>query len=460
MDEIRPQPGPQEDFLASHADIAIAGGAYFGGKTYGELLDVLYDIGNPRMRAVYFRREMPMITAPGGLWEDACELYRRVGATFVTSPQHVVRFPSGATVTFSHMQHEDDRFNWDGAQVPLIYFDQLEQFTEKQFWHLALGRNRSSSGVVPRVRGTCNPLPDMWLSKLLQWWWDPETGYAIKERSGIIRYFLRVDNTLHWGDSPEELRAMFPGIPAEEFLPLSFTFIPSTLEDNPIGVAMNPAYAARMQNFSHVERERGRYGNWKIKDISGDGLIKMEWWIDKFIEQDVWAAMQPRLKEDWTWKRGWDLAAGDSKGADFTVGALIGKNKKDGRRLIVDLKRGRLSPLVRNEMIRNTIIADQALECINYIWRPTMNTDMHRSVGQAIAGLPHQFVQERGSKLFRAQSWSPQVEAGNYYLVRAEWNSVLIEEGAQFDGEPSTATKKDDIVDAVCLADRQHTIAE
>jgi hypothetical protein len=37
--ELRPQPGPQEMFLSTPADIAIYGGAAGGGKSFGILLE-------------------------------------------------------------------------------------------------------------------------------------------------------------------------------------------------------------------------------------------------------------------------------------------------------------------------------------------------------------------------------------------------------------------------------------
>ena len=454
MNEIRPQSGPQENFLSSSADIVIAGGAYFGGKTYGLLLDPLRDIADAGMRAVFFRRETPQITAPGGLWEDARELYRLVGAEFVASPQHKVTFPSGATITFSHMQHEDDRYNWDGAAIPLIYFDQLEQFTERQFWHLALGRNRSGSGVGARVRATCNPFPKMWLSKLLTWWWDEKTGYAIQERSGVIRYFVRLDNTLHWSDSREELREKLPDIPDDEFLPISLTFIPSTLDDNPIGVKRNPHYAASLQALPFVERERGRKGNWLIEDITGDGLIHAEWWKDKIISKQVWELMD---KKEFSFKRGWDTAGGETKGADYTVGALIARHQ-DGRRFVVDIARGKWSPNTRDVMMKSVLKSDQERygPVPHYAWKSRTN-DMNRSV---LAAMDYAItlIPEKGSKLDRAKAFfAPAVEAGNYYLVEGEWNAEFIMECARFTGEDSSETRKDDQVDAVVLADKMHT---
>lgn len=452
METIAPQPGPQWEFLASTADIAIAGGQYFGGKTFGLLLDPIRDAHDPGMRAVYFRRETPMITAPGGLWDEARGLYRKLGASFVTSPSHKVTFPSGATITFSHMQYETDRYNWDGAQIPLIYFDQLEQFTEKQFWHLALARNRSSSGIVARVRASCNPLPDMWLSQLLQWWWDPETGYAIPERSGVIRYFQRLDDKIFWGDSKEDLREQLGDITEAEFLPISLTFIPSGLEDNPIGVKMNPQYAARLNSLPLVERERGRKGNWKIQDITGDGLIRAELWQGKIISRKTWELMD---KSQLTFARGWDPAGGESKSADYSAGVQVAVHR-DGRRFVVDVVRGKWSPKRRAEIMKAVLVADIEISCPAYAWK-SRTPDTNAAIMQAL-DYHIVLVSERGSKLERAKaSVYPQTEAGNYYLVEASWNAAFILEAASFTGEESTETRKDDQMDGWTLADKKVT---
>jgi hypothetical protein len=53
---IRPQPGPQERFLSTPADIAIAGGAAGGGKTWSLLLEPIRHSGNGKFGAVIFRR--------------------------------------------------------------------------------------------------------------------------------------------------------------------------------------------------------------------------------------------------------------------------------------------------------------------------------------------------------------------------------------------------------------------
>ena len=67
--KIKPQPGPQEEFLTSEADIVIFGGAAYGGKTFGLLIESLRYVDDSRYNGVIFRRESPQITSGGGLWD-------------------------------------------------------------------------------------------------------------------------------------------------------------------------------------------------------------------------------------------------------------------------------------------------------------------------------------------------------------------------------------------------------
>lgn len=461
MPEIRFQEGPQEQFLRSKADIAIIGGANDGGKTFGLLMDSIYYKDNPGYEAVYFRRITSEITNAGGLWREARKIFHNV--EWRESPRMQVKFRSGASLTFSHMEHPSDRFSWDGAQIAGLYFDQLESFEEEQFWHL-VGRNRSTSGVKPFVRASMNPPggqqpEDHWLAKFLQWWWDKETGYFIEERNAKLRWFARDPNsdTIHWANTPEELSSFTDSKTGEPVPPKSVTFIFASVYDNKAALALDPGRLTNLLQLPFVERERRLRGNMKIQDITGDGLIKPEWWKRKMISPEVWRAIQERLLTDYTWRRGWDLAAGDSAGADYTVGVLVGKHRTENKRIIANVVRGKWTPGARNEMLKATIKSDEKFDAMSYIWKPTMNNDMTKSVTSALAGLPYQLILERGSKLYRAQSFSAQVEAGTYFMVEAEWNTAAISEYGQFTGEPSDATRKDDITDATSLADKMAT---
>src|SRR4029077_9839556 len=79
---------------------------------------------------------------------------------------------------FSHLQLATSVYDWQGAQITLICFDELAHFTAHQFFYL-LSRNRSTCGIKPYIRATCNPDADSWVAEFLAWWIDPETGFPI-----------------------------------------------------------------------------------------------------------------------------------------------------------------------------------------------------------------------------------------------------------------------------------------
>lgn len=92
------------------------------------------------------------------------------------------QFPKGAKVYFRHLERDDSVFSWQGSEICLLEFDELTHFSEQFFYMLS--RNQSTCGVKPYVRARRNPDSDSWVAKFIQWWWDPDTGYAIPERSG------------------------------------------------------------------------------------------------------------------------------------------------------------------------------------------------------------------------------------------------------------------------------------
>src|SRR4051812_4845056 len=200
---VAPQPGPQTAFLASRADIAIYGGAAGGGKSWALLLEPLRHVGVADFGAVFFRRSTVQIRNEGGLWDESAKLYPHVGAR-AREQALEWRFPSGASVSFGHLEHERNVYDWQGSQISLIGFDELTHFSARQFFYM-LSRNRSMCGVRPYVRATCNPDADSWVAKLIGWWIDQETGLPIPERSGVLRWFARVGEELVWADRPEEI---------------------------------------------------------------------------------------------------------------------------------------------------------------------------------------------------------------------------------------------------------------
>ena len=429
---IRPQPGPQEQFLSSSADIAIYGGSAGGGKTWALLLEPLRHVSNPDFGCVTFRRTTVQVRNEGGLWDESEKLYPLINAK---PSEHVLewQFPSGATLSFSHLEHDKTVQNWQGSQIPLICFDELTHFSAKQFWHM-LSRNRSMCGVRPYVRATCNPDADSWVAKFIAWWIDQETGLAIPERAGVLRWFVRIGDMIVWGDSPEDLAHHTAPDENGEQKPIpakSVTFIPAKLTDNKALMAADPSYMANLMALPTVERERLLGGNWKIRPAAGL-LFRREWC-------QVVDAIPAGAK----FMRGWDLAATaktESTDPDFTSGTKIGK-LPDGRYIVTDNRKAQLSPSGVERLISNTASEDGMATEISIPQDPgAAGKSQALRMVQMLDGYRVRTSPETGDKVTRFGGFSAQAEAGNVLILRGAWNEDWF---TQLEGFPEAAHDDD-----------------
>jgi hypothetical protein len=278
---IKPQSGFQEAFLSSSADIVIGGGSAGAGKSYSLLLEPLRHIKVPGFGGVIFRRTTPQITNEGGLWDTSYSLYPYAGGKPNLSSL-TWKFPAGTKIKFSHLEYEDNKLDWQGTQLPCIGFDELTHFSRGQFFYL-VGRNRSTCGVRPYLRATCNPDPDAWVADLLSWWIDQDTGFPIPERSGVIRYFINDANHLVWGATAQEVVEKCPHIFSNpelkerniEDLVKSFTFIPGSIYENKKLLEVNPAYLGNLLSLDEAEQMQLLKGNWKIRQ-DGSALFNYQ----------------------------------------------------------------------------------------------------------------------------------------------------------------------------------------
>jgi predicted phage terminase large subunit-like protein len=434
VEEIRPQPGPQTAFLSSPADIVVYGGAAFGGKSFGLLMEPLRHIDNEDFRGVIFRRTSPQITNPGGLWDDSHKLYPHVDGLPLGSNPRRWLFPSGARISFHHLQHEKNVYDWQGAQIPFIGFDELTHFTEQMFFYM-LSRNRSMCGVRPYVRATTNPDADSWVAKLIEWWIDQESGYAIPERSGIVRWFIREDGVLEWGDSPEELKEKH----GDDVEPKSLTFIPARFEDNVLGTTADPGYIANLKALPLVERERLLAGNWKIKFIAGN--VFREGWLP---------IVNVKLPRTLKRVRYWDKA-GTEGGGDWTVGVLMAKGLDCY--YVEEVIRGQWSPGERNKQIKAINARDRRNFGENVdTWAEQEPGSSGKESGlitiRELAGSNVFIETVTGDKLTRAKPLAAQAEHGFVKLVQDTlenpWNDGYVQRMVAF----PTPGVHDDEVDA------------
>lgn len=338
--------------------------------------------------------------------------------------------------------------NWQGSEIAFLAFDEITQFSAYQFWYL-LSRNRSTSGVRPYVRATCNPDADSWVADFISWWIDDD-GYAIPSRSGVIRYFVRIDDAIHWGDTREELYARFPHLDemrkkyGSEAVK-SFTFIPSKLTDNPALLEKDPGYLANLMALPLVERERLLGGNWKIRAEAGKVFNR------------AWFNVVPAAPAGGEDCRGWDFAATEKrltgKDPDYTASVKI--RRVNGRYYILDCTAEQIGPSQSETNLANltqqdAMIAKMQGAKYRVRWgmgRADAGKRDNRRLVQMLAGYDAAGDNETGDKIERARPVAAQAMAGNVSIVAGAWNEMFL---SHLHGQPDLP--HDDIMDALSTA--------
>lgn len=408
---IRGQP-KQEIFLSSPADIAIFGGGAGGGKSFALLLEPLRHISNRQFGAVIFRRTFPQIASQGGLWDQSMKLYPGAGGRPRLSDVSWV-FPSGAKFKFAHLQHESNVLDWQGSEIPFLGFDELTHFSEQMFFYL-LSRNRSMCGVRPYVRATTNPDADSWVAKFISWWID-DNGYAIPERGGVLRWFVRIGGEIQWADSPEELKVQF----GPDVIPKSATFVPALVQDNQELLRADPGYLANLHALSLVDRARLLDGNWKIRPEAGKVFNR------------AWFNIVDAAPAGGKSVRFWDFAATEKKlrsdDPDYTVGGKL--KEVDGEFYVLDIVRERQEPAKIDRIVLNTATQDGRQTEIGWEIEPgSSGKKVSRQLATMLRGFIARGQYPVGDKVQRAKPAAAQAEAGNIHLVRGAWNSAFLAE--------------------------------
>lgn len=444
--QLAPQAGPQTQFMASPADIIIYGGAAGGGKTYALLLEALRHKDVKSFGAVIFRHNYNQITAEGGLWDASQKIFNQVpDARSRKSPKLHWRFDGGAKLSFAHIERDEDLKSWQGTEIAYIGFDELTHFTKHQFLYM-LSRNRTTCGIRPYVRATCNPDVDSWVAEFISWWIDQETGYAIPERSGQIRWMVVLNDIIYWGDTPEELAKKYE-VNVEDCK--SVTFIASRLEDNKILMESDPGYLANLKAMTEVDSERLLRGNWKIKAAAGSF----------FKRSQVGEILTEVPKDLVAVCRGWDLAATDKDEDDeaaFTAGVLMGR-RENGRFVIIDV----INRQLKAGDVRSTVLVTAKMDHAKYAWcRQRLpqdpgqaGKDQKASYMEMLAGFDVHMIPESGDKATRAEPMAAQWQHGMFDLVAGEWNEAYLN---QLESFPDSKWK--DMVDASSSAFNEITL--
>lgn len=275
---IGPASPKQVMMLQASASTAVIGGAAGSGKSHIALLFPLKYKDDPYFRGVIFRRTTGELQ---DLWDRACEMYPKLyptddrGRSPVRIHQQKMRitFPSGATLFFSYLEHEKDKYKHQGKEYTFVLFDEATHFSQTQMEYLR-GRLRSSrSENAIQMVLTCNPDPD---SVIYNWieWYLLEDGLPDPDKDGVTRYYRMEGGDYVWADDRKELEAIYGS--GHDSGIQDFTFISATCYDNPVLLENDPGYVSRLKANNEVDVQRLLYGNWKVRQ-SAAGVMKREW---------------------------------------------------------------------------------------------------------------------------------------------------------------------------------------
>lgn len=286
--KIIAQRGCQEKFLASSSDITIFGGSRGGSKSFSLLMESLKDIYNPYYNSILLRNEKDDLL---DLINTSYILYGQMGQYNKSISDMTWYFKNGGKLKFSYLadSYDDFKKRFQGKQYSFIGIDEITHCSYEKFKYL-ITCNRNAYGIRNRFYGTCNPDPDSWVRKFIDWWIG-EDGLPIDERDGIMRYcFMEGDSpdSIYWGDTPEEVynqcKHIIDPLWKDAYEELGFnkvtmyvksvTFIQGRLEENIKLIASDPNYAANLSQQNEEQRARDLEGNWNFK-ATGDDLIKM-----------------------------------------------------------------------------------------------------------------------------------------------------------------------------------------
>jgi hypothetical protein len=328
-----PFPGPQAEAYLCLADELYYGGAAGGGKT-----QLIVGLSLTQHRNTLFLRRQQIDT------KAISEVYRALPAHFGrwrgVGYGGEFRTPEGRLIEVGGCQGEDDWKKYAGHAHDLKAFDELPQFSERQYTTIIAWNRVRDPLKFPHLRcravGAGNPPTDPegeWVLRRWGAWLDPTTGS--KARPGELRWYVRFD-----GDDDE--KAVASGDPivfkGKTYQPKSRTFIPARVEDNP--AYMEQGYAATLEALPEPLRSQLRYGDMAASRIDDRWQVIPTKWV---------AEAQKRFaRRDWQSQpvvaSGVDVAMGGIDWtviaplhAERTVGTLVkrrGRDTPDGQSVV------------------------------------------------------------------------------------------------------------------------------
>lgn len=179
--------------------------------------------------------------------------------------------------------------------------------------------------------------------------------------------------------------------------------------------------------LKEMEADLGQYGYGgqvgQNPILAGAGMFE----VDRFTV--VERAPEPMLIVQTV--RYWDKAGTEGGGA-YTVGVKMGR-QKDGKFIILDVKRGQWGTDKREAIIKECAVADGRV-CKVYVEQEPGSGGKESAEGtiKNLMGFSAYADRPTGDKVYRADPYSVQVNGGNVRMLRADWNMAYIDELRDF----------------------------
>ena len=336
-----------------------------GGKSYSLVLDPLKYIDCPKFKAVIVRKTMRQIDLE--LWPLAVDMYmpfliyhsgpnkgKFKGKAKIGIKDHKITFPSGATVIFSYLDDSSVVELYQGVAITAFYGDELTHYSEYAINYIRT-RLRSTGKYKAFFRASLNPDPNHFVLKYLRRYIGDD-GFAIKEYSGRMSYFIFDKGQVVTSWSYDELKEQYP-----DKNPQSYTFIPSSLEDNKY---LGQEYAEALAANDTANYEILAKGNWYYRPPS-NGF----WTRDtlKVVDKEPLGCSYYRCYDKASSRVAEDGGDSKQKDPDYTA-SLMGAKDKEGNIYILgnyirdgegnQLGRYRENPGPRDQLIERQAMLD------------------------------------------------------------------------------------------------------
>ena len=245
---FRPNPGPQEEFLAAPEREVLYGGAAGGGKSYAILADPMRYMVHPQFSGLILRHTTEELREL--IWKSQ-ELYPKIYPGIKWSERKMQwEAPSGARLWMSYLDRDEDVMRYQGLSFSYIAFDELTQWHTPFAWNYMRSRLRSTAPDLPvYMRATTNPggPGHQWVRKM----------FITPAPAGKSFWATDVDT----GET-----LVYPEGHSKAGQPLfKRRFIPAKLSDNP-HLAASGDYEAMLLSLPEMQRKQLLDGNWDIAE--------------------------------------------------------------------------------------------------------------------------------------------------------------------------------------------------